>query len=79
VSKKIPLCSSDKIVKALKRAGFQPARHSKGSHQAFVKETAERKYITIVILGKKEVPRGTLKSILDQAGLSVEEFTKYLR
>jgi len=79
VNKELPLCSSEKIVKALERAGFRPARRSKGSHQAFIKETAERKYITIVVLGKKEVPRGTLRAILERAGLSVEEFRKLLR
>ena len=46
----LPLCSSEKIIKALGRAGFKPARHPKRSHQAFVKETPTRKYITIVVL-----------------------------
>ncbi len=33
----------------------------------------------IVVLGKKQVPRGTFKKILLQAGLSYEEFVKLVR
>lgn len=76
---KLPLLSSNEIIKALKRAGFKPARKSKGRHQTFVKETKERKIITVVVLGEKEVPRGTLKKILKLAKLSKEEFLSYLK
>lgn len=38
-----------------------------------------RKYITIVVIGKRQVPRGTLRSILKQAGLTAEDFLGYLR
>ena len=75
----VPLCSSAKIVAALKRAGFKPGRRSKGSHQAFIRATPERKYITIVVLGKRQVPRGTLEDIIEKAGMTVEEFRGYLR
>lgn len=39
----LPLLSSKEIIRALKRAGFKPARKSNGSHQAFVKEIKEKK------------------------------------
>jgi len=39
----------------------------------------ERKFITVVPLGKKEIPRGTLDDILKLAGLTVEEFLQLLR
>ena len=35
--------------------------------------------VAIVVLGKKEIPRGTLDSILSQAGASLEEFLKHIR
>jgi hypothetical protein len=34
---------------------------------------------TLVVLGKSEIPRGTLKSIISLAGLSDEEFLTLLR
>jgi predicted RNA binding protein YcfA (HicA-like mRNA interferase family) len=79
VSDRLPLCSSRQVISALERAGFRPARRSKGSHQTFVRETAERKIITVVPLGKREIPRGTLENILKLAGLTPEEFRRLLR
>ncbi|HYU20455.1 MAG TPA: type II toxin-antitoxin system HicA family toxin [Chloroflexota bacterium] len=79
MSQRLPLCSSREVVRALERAGFRPARRSKGSHQTFVLQRPERKFITVVPLGKKEIPRGTLDDILKLAGLTVEEFLQLLR
>lgn len=76
----LPLCSSNKIISALKKDGFRPRGKSKrGSHQVFIKELPNgRKRIIPVLLGKKEIPRGTLSSILRLAGLSREEFMELL-
>jgi predicted RNA binding protein YcfA (HicA-like mRNA interferase family) len=76
---KLPLCSSDQIVSALKRAGFQPASSHPGSHLIMQRWTGKRTITTIVVLGKKEVPRYTLKNILKQAELSGPAFLKHLR
>jgi predicted RNA binding protein YcfA (HicA-like mRNA interferase family) len=77
----LPLCSSNEIISALKKDGFQPRGKSKrGSHQVFVKYLlVEQKLIVPVTLGKKEIPRGTLSSILRLAGLSRERFIDLLR
>ena len=51
------LFSSDEIVSALLRGGFQAARKSKGSHQAFIRKRADGGTdVTIVVLAKREVP-----------------------
>lgn len=63
---------------ALKRAGFEPS-HRKGDHQAFKKVTAERTYVTIVVLGEKEIARYTMGDIIAKAGMTVEEFMSYLK
>jgi len=77
---KLPLCSSRRIVSALKRLGFNEYLKSPGSHQALVREDADgRKRVAIVPLGKKEIPRGMLRSILEQANVSVEKFLKALK
>lgn len=76
----VPLCSSREIVNALIRAGFTEATtKGRGSHLSMVRATEERTYVTVVVLGKREVPRGTLKDIIEKAGLTVEEFVSYLR
>jgi len=76
----LPLCSSNEIISALSKDGFQPRGKSKrGSHQVFIKYLlAEQKFIVPVPLGKKEIPRGTLSSIIRLAGLSRERFMELL-
>ncbi len=70
---RLPLCTSRKIIRTLERAGFQ-ATHSAGSHQTMERWTGRRTIVTVVILGKKEVPRGTLRKILRLAQMSNQEF-----
>jgi predicted RNA binding protein YcfA (HicA-like mRNA interferase family) len=63
------LPSSHEIIAVLLAHGF--TKHSqKGSHQKFCK--GER--TVIVPAPKKEIPIGTLLSILKQAGLTREDF-----
>lgn len=71
---KLPICSSKKVERALSRAGFNLVRSS-GSHGAYQKRLPNGRLLTATVpLGKREIPRGTLASILRQAELSVEEF-----
>ena len=76
----LPLCSSNEIIAVLKKDGFQPRGKSKrGSHQVFIKHLlVGRKFIVPIPLGKKEIPRGTLSSILRLAGLTRERFLELL-
>jgi len=43
------------------------------------KHTPRRVITTIVVMGKTEVPRSTLKAILKLAELSQKDFLKHLR
>lgn len=70
----LPLVSSDKVLAALARAGFT-VEHISGSHAALKRDTR----VTVVVLGKKEIPRGTLKNILKLAGISEAEFRAFLK
>ncbi|MGQ9572274.1 MAG: type II toxin-antitoxin system HicA family toxin [Dehalococcoidia bacterium] len=64
---------------ALKRAGFKPAFSStKGSHLSMSKVVGSKTITTVVILDKREVPRGTLRGILQQARLTRAEFLSLL-
>jgi predicted RNA binding protein YcfA (HicA-like mRNA interferase family) len=75
----LPLLSSRQVAAALERAGFHASRPAKGSHQAYEKSGPDRTLIVILPLAKKEIPRGTLRSILRQADLLEEEFLRFLR
>ncbi len=72
---RLPVGKPADVLRALLRAGFY-LDHSTGSHRYFRHPT--RSGIVTVPFHRKDLKRGTLKSILDQAGLSVDEFLKLL-
>ena len=75
---RLPILSSKKVITALIRAGFEDApRKGKGSHIALVKRTSGATRL-VIVPKKKSLPRGTLRAILDQAGLTREEFLELL-
>ena len=73
---KLPRTSGWKAVRALERLGFEQVRQ-RGSHVVMKKETAEGVRGCVVPL-HRELAVGTLRGILRQAGVSVEEFTGVL-
>jgi len=76
---RLPALSSRQIIHALRRAGFVEAPHrGKGSHRAFCRVGPEGKTRLVIVPQGKDIPRGTLLAILDQAGLSREEFLRLL-
>ena len=64
--------SGREAVKALERLGFRQARQ-RGSHVVMIRETPEGKTGCAVPL-HRELKIGTLRGILRQAKLNVEEF-----
>jgi predicted RNA binding protein YcfA (HicA-like mRNA interferase family) len=72
---RLPVCTPTDVIRALSRAGFI-LDHSTGSHRFFRHPTRPR--IVTVPFHRKDLKRGTLKSILDQAGLSAEEFIRLI-
>ena len=76
----VKLISSDKLIAALLKDGFHPRGKSKrGSHQVFRKELTDGARNVVVPLGKKEIPRGTVSSILRQAGLTERQLVDLLK
>ena len=77
---RLPSLSSARIIRALRKAGFTEAPdRGKGSHRAFCRsDDAGRIHLVIVPQGK-DIPRGTLTGIIDQAGLSRDEFLGLLK
>jgi len=71
---KLPVLTARELIKALGRAGFVRWRQ-KGSHLTLYREQDGRA-LTIPIHFAKTIPKGTLQSILKQAGLSVSDLER---
>jgi len=69
---KLPVLSAREIVQKLKKAGFVFDRHAKGSHEIYYNPTTKRR--TVVPNHPGDMPKGTLKAIIEEAGLTVDEF-----
>jgi len=76
---KLPIVSSEDVVRILKRAGFSYApKRGKGSHLAFYKKERDIKRL-VIVPKRKAIPKGTLLAILEQAGLTREQFLELLK
>lgn len=60
------------IVKRLRRLGFHFDRHAAGSHEIWFNPAMNR--YTTVPNHPGDLPEGTLRAILDQAGILPSEF-----
>jgi predicted RNA binding protein YcfA (HicA-like mRNA interferase family) len=67
---RLPVISGAICIKALAKVGFAVVRQ-RGSHVILVREDPRS---TVCVPDHQELDRGTLRSIIRQAGLSVDEF-----
>ena len=74
MSPKPPLCSGRQVVKAFEKIGYSRVGQ-RGSH---IKIRNDKTEITLIIPDHREVDRWTLKGILKDAEISIEEFIKLL-
>jgi predicted RNA binding protein YcfA (HicA-like mRNA interferase family) len=74
---RLPVVNGRQVVRALAKAGFVVDRVA-GSHHILVYPTDPRRTVTVPVHGARDLRRGTLRAILRQAGLSVEEFVPLL-
>ena len=75
---RLPALSSRRIIQALRKAGFVEApKRGKGSHLAFLRDDPSGTRLVIVPYGH-DIPKGTVLAILEQAGLSRDEFLELL-
>ena len=72
---KLPVLSGKDVIKALSKIGFNHVR-TKGSHAILNKLDEQKGKITIPVPLHKELAKGTLKSIMKQADLSLEGLLK---
>jgi len=76
MSEKLPRIDCQQLIRALERVGFVRKRQ-KGSHLHMWRE-ADKKRVTVPVHKGKTVPQGTLRALLRDADISVEEFLKLL-
>lgn len=77
---KLPRVTATRAIKALERLGFTKVRQ-KGSHVIMKKQIHDDENTQIgcvVPLHNKTIAVGTLKNILNQAGISVDDFIQKL-
>lgn len=74
---KLPLVSSDKLLKILSKRGFSITRQ-KGSHISLHKKE-NGKTLLVVVPKKNPIKIGTLISILKQANITRDEFLKLVK
>jgi predicted RNA binding protein YcfA (HicA-like mRNA interferase family) len=71
MSPKLPVISGEDLIHVLRKFGYEIARQ-KGSHVRLRNEADPRR-LPVTVPRHKELARGTLKSILADAGISTEE------
>lgn len=71
----LPDVSGREVVKALRKLGYEQDRQ-RGSH--VILRQAAAPFRRVVVPDHKEVAKGTLRAIIKQIGLTVDEFKKLL-
>ncbi len=75
--RRFPVLSGKAVVKALGNAGFQ-IRRVRGSHHILVKPGVEPRIVSVPVHGNRPLAKGTLAGIVEESGLSDEEFIALL-
>ena len=75
MTQRLPALRPQQVVRVLEKAGWQVHRQ-RGSHVSMHKEGVP--FLVTVPLHRRDMPRGTLRDIIKDAGLTVEEFLELL-
>jgi predicted RNA binding protein YcfA (HicA-like mRNA interferase family) len=74
---KLPVMTAIEVIRGLKKAGFVFDRQAKGSHEIWYNPVTKRR-TTVPNHPGVDIRKGTLKAILKEAGISVEEFLELI-
>ena len=69
---RLPALKYREVVGCLRRRGFVYLRPGKGSHEFWINRASGK--ITMIACHPGDLPRGTLRAIIAQTGLSADEF-----
>lgn len=70
---KIPHLKPERVIRAIKRAGFEIREGAK--HTVVIKDN---QIITMIPRGSRLLKKGTLSGIIKDLGMTLEEFRSYL-
>ena len=73
---RLPSVTGKQVIAALARLGFQRLR-IRGSHH-YLRKPGAAALVVVPVHGNRDLPAGTLRSILHQAGLTAEELRALL-
>jgi predicted RNA binding protein YcfA (HicA-like mRNA interferase family) len=71
VSERFPVCTAKDVARVLRRHGFTLVSQ-KGSHQKWRHPNGRQ--VILPMHGNKPIPIGTMKSIIEGAGLTADDF-----
>lgn len=72
MSDKLPALRAADVIRKLRKAGFVFDRQAKGSHEIWYHPQTHRRVVIPNHPG--DIPKGTLRKIIRQAGLTRDEF-----
>ncbi|MGN6583097.1 MAG: type II toxin-antitoxin system HicA family toxin [Rhizobiaceae bacterium] len=75
--RRLPVVKGKAVLRALRNAGFE-LRHVRGSHHVLTHPGPPRRMVSVPVHRNRTLPIGTLAAIIEEAGLSVEEFIALL-
>jgi predicted RNA binding protein YcfA (HicA-like mRNA interferase family) len=73
---RLPRVSGKDVVQALRRGGYELS-HVRGSHY-YLKKPGIAALVVVPVHGNRDLPAGTLRSILHQASLATEDLIALL-
>ena len=76
MSDKLPRIGAQELIRALKRAGFEEQRQ-RGSH-LHLKRASDGRRVTVPVHKGRDIPTGTLRAILRDADISIDQFRELL-
>ncbi len=72
---RFPVLKPSDVIRKLRKAGFVFDRHAKGSHEIWYNPDSRRRTVIPNHPGK-DIPKGTLRAIIQQAGFTIDEFIR---
>ncbi len=71
----LPSLKPSDMIRKLRKAGFIFDRHAKGSHEIWYNPDTHKRTVVPNHPGR-DIPKGTLRAIIQQAGFTVDEFNR---
>lgn len=73
---RLPRARGTEVIRALQRGGFEIA-HIRGSHY-YLRKPGQQRLVVVPVYGNRDLPTGTLRAVLRQADLRIEELARLL-